>query len=72
MQRVPCPWCQKPNDFRVLADNADKAGGISGWGSQGLENGAIVDCDHCGKFAKVIGIETVQVVKLTPVNGSKG
>lgn len=67
IHKVPCPWCNQPNDFRVLADASnDKGGGISGWGSQGLETGATVDCDHCGQLAKVLAIETIQLVQLAP------
>jgi endogenous inhibitor of DNA gyrase (YacG/DUF329 family) len=61
IHRVPCPHCGKPNDFRAHADS--ELGG-AGWGEQGLETGAKVDCDQCGRFAKILAIEKVVVIKL--------
>lgn len=66
---VPCPWCGHKNDFRVLADaesGSSKDRSVSGWGSQGMETGAKVDCDHCGGFSKILAIEQLTVVKLVP------
>lgn len=61
---VPCPWCGRPNDFRPLAGDQD--GGV-GWGSQGLERGAVIDCDHCKHKSRIMAIETVTIIKLVAV-----
>lgn len=69
IHKVPCPWCGKPNDFRVLADAESgpaKDRSVSGWGSQGLEAGAKVDCDECGQFSKILAIEQITVIRLAP------
>jgi hypothetical protein len=70
IQAVPCPHCDFKNDCRVLGDGEAKGG--SGWGSQGLETGAVIDCDNCKRFSKIIAIETIQVIKLAPAAGPKG
>lgn len=61
MKRVPCPWCRKPIDFSA---HADESQGGSGWGSQGLEGGAKVDCDHCGRTSKILAVKQITVVQL--------
>lgn len=61
VHRVPCPWCSQPNDFRPLVGDED---GGAGWGSQGLERGAVIECDHCGRRAKVLAIDKITVIKL--------
>jgi DNA-directed RNA polymerase subunit RPC12/RpoP len=61
IHRVPCPHCGQCNDFRAHADA--ESGGV-GWGEQGLEAGAKVDCDHCGRFSKVLAVEKVVIIKL--------
>lgn len=60
LHAVPCPWCGRKSDFRSLADS--NQGGV-GWGGM-LETGAKVDCDHCGKTAKIHTVAQVTVVKL--------
>lgn len=72
--RVECPWCGQPNDFRTLA--GDDMGG-AGWGSQGLERGAVIICDvvkndqqiGCGRKSKILAIDTVTIIRLKPVAG---
>ena len=64
LHAVPCPWCRKPLDFR---ENADESMGGAGWGSDGgLETGAQVNCDHCGRLCKIIAVERVTLVTLAP------
>lgn len=50
---VPCPWCGGKNDFRELG------GGFAG--EQGLlvgiEDGCVVDCDHCSEKSFVVKID---------------
>lgn len=60
---VPCPWCHQGQDFRPLAD--EELGG-AGWGSQGLEAGTTVACDHCNRKSKVVAVAKTVIVKLTP------
>ncbi len=66
LQGVPCPWCEYPNDFRPLVGE-DQAGG-AGWGDQGLERGARMQCDNpeCSRFFKILQVEKVTVIKLVP------
>lgn len=66
IEKVPCPWCGKENDCRVLADGEAGEDRVSGWGSQGLEQGATIDCDHCGRFSKVIGMRKITIIRLQP------
>jgi hypothetical protein len=53
----------------VLGDGesgSQKDRSMSGWGSQGLETGAKVDCDSCGRFSKILAIDQITVVRLAP------
>jgi hypothetical protein len=61
---VPCPHCQQPLDFRAHADG-DMGG--TGWGSQGLEAGNLVQCDHCGRSSKILAIEQITIMRLVPI-----
>lgn len=60
---VPCPFCRKPLDFRAHA--GEDEGGV-GWGSQGLEIGSKIDCDHCGKTSRILAKERLTVIRLVP------
>ena len=71
IEAVPCPWCNQPNDFRVLHDGESGPDRVSGWGSQGLETNATVDCDHCKRFSRVIAMRQVTIIKLQPTNPPK-
>ena len=64
LSRVPCPHCKVPMDFRAHADG-DSGG--TGWGEQGLEKGAQVDCDRCGRRSLIIAKETVTIIRLQPL-----
>lgn len=66
IEAVPCPWCGTKNDFRVLHDGEAGPDRVSGWGSQGLETGAKVDCDKCGRFSKVLAMRQVTIIRLAP------
>lgn len=68
IEAVPCPWCNHKNDFRVLHDGESGPDRVSGWGSQGLENGATVDCDNCKRFSKVVAMRQVTIIQLVPTN----
>ncbi len=50
IDRVPCPWCNKPNDFRILQSE------------QLLDTGGEHYCDHCGYSMEVVAIRTVELV----------
>lgn len=50
IDRVPCPHCGKPNDFRVLQDQ------------QLLDTGHQVFCDHCGYSCEVTQISHLTLV----------
>lgn len=63
--RVPCPHCGKHNDLRKLTPGR---GGIAGWGADMVETGTIIDCDHCGRKAKIAKVQTVKVVTLVQHN----
>ncbi len=52
VDKVPCPFCQKPNDFRVNAEL--------------LETGARFGCDHCGRVMEISGVRTVKFVAVRP------
>lgn len=61
---VPCPWgCGHKNDFRPLAGAG--LGGM-GEGEIGMETGAVFGCDHCKRKFRILGLEQVTVVKVTP------
>ncbi len=64
IHKVPCPHCGQPLDFRAHA--GEELGG-TGWGEQGLETGAVVDCDHCSRKSRVAAVERITVVKLVRV-----
>lgn len=57
IHRVPCPYCGAKNDFRGLQ-------GEAGWGDYGLERGAVVDCDHCGRKSQIVAVQTITVLTL--------
>ncbi len=61
IHRVPCPHCGQALNFQAHAD-ADSGG--AGWGEQGLETGARVDCDHCERTSKILAKEKITVIKL--------
>jgi hypothetical protein len=65
---VPCPRCGKPNDFREVTSDEDGADVPSDSNAIGadFEQGAIVDCDHCGGKMKILGIVTTVMIKLVP------
>jgi hypothetical protein len=50
IDRVPCPHCNKPNDFRVLESQ------------QLLDTGHQCFCDYCGYSMLVTQIATVKLV----------
>lgn len=64
LHKTPCPWCSAPQDFRLLADGD---GAATGWGSQGMERGATVTCDECGRNSKVLAIEPITIVRLVAI-----
>lgn len=64
LHSVPCPFCKRPMDFRAYM--GEEGGGV-GWGAQGLEIGSLIDCDHCNRRSKVLSIDRVTVIRLTPV-----
>jgi hypothetical protein len=50
INRVPCPHCGKPNDFRELQQQ------------QLLDTGHEADCDHCGGLMTIAGIQPVTMI----------
>jgi endogenous inhibitor of DNA gyrase (YacG/DUF329 family) len=64
IHKVPCPFCGQPMDFRA---HADQESGGTGWGEQGLETGALVDCDRCGRTSKILAKEKITIIRLQPV-----
>lgn len=58
IDRVPCPHCGKPLDFRQL--NAQQL----------LDTGHMVSCDYCKHMMAVAGIHVVQVVVVRPDAGN--
>lgn len=61
LDRCPCPHCQQPMNFSAHVGSEQ---GGTGWGEQGLEKGAKVDCDHCGNTSTVLAVETVTLIRL--------
>lgn len=59
IDKVPCPSCGRPNDFRILESQ------------QLLDTGHEVFCDHCGYSMIVTGIRQVKyvVVARNPTGG---
>ncbi len=60
LHAVPCPYCGETMDFRGHVDSSQ---GGAGWGDT-MEKGAKVDCDHCGRTSKILGISQMTVVRL--------
>lgn len=58
IDRVPCPHCGKPQDFRELNSQ------------QLLDTGHEVTCDVCGRLMSVAGIHTIQVIVVRPLQGA--
>jgi len=63
IDRVQCPHCGRPNDFRELD------------GQQLLDTGHKVICrgdrgEGCGQVMEVVAIRTVKVLAVIPVRGS--
>lgn len=54
IDRVPCPYCGKTNDFRELR------------GQQLMDTGSGVVCDHCGRTMHIAAIREVTVVAVVP------
>ena len=50
IDRVPCPWCGKPNDFRLLQEQML------------LDTGHRCDCDYCHQSMEVAAIRPVVMV----------
>lgn len=63
IDRCPCPYCDQPLNFSAHVD-ADSGG--MGWGEQGLEKGAKVECEHCGNTSTVIAVEKITLIRLAP------
>jgi len=61
LHSTPCTHCQRPMDFRDMAPTE----GI-GWGNAGLETGAQITCDHCGRLSEIKGIQELTVITLVP------
>lgn len=56
VERMPCPHCGKPNDFREL-DN-----------QQCLDTGHKMSCDHCHRKMEITAIRVVKFVQARPIN----
>lgn len=52
IDRVPCPHCGKPNNFREID------------GQQLLDTGSAFQCDHCGGMMEVARIVTTKIVSV--------
>lgn len=50
IDRVPCPWCGKANDFRIMEQE------------QLLDTGGEHWCDYCGMSMEIVAIKTIQAV----------
>jgi len=50
IDRVPCPWCGKPNDYRIMQSE------------QLLDTGNQHFCDHCGYSMEIVSMRTVELV----------
>lgn len=51
---VPCPWCGRPNDFKVVQEEIGAS----------LEAGLKASCDHCRHFIIVTKVVPVVVVEV--------
>lgn len=61
LNAVPCPHCGFQLNFTA---HADSESGGTGWGEQGLERGAKVECDRCGRLSKILHKETLTLIRL--------
>jgi uncharacterized Zn finger protein len=57
INRVPCPHCGKPQDFRELQQ------------AQLLDTGHQVVCEECGRLQTVTAIRVVTIVVVRPDSG---
>jgi hypothetical protein len=63
VDRVPCPHCGRPNDFRELD------------GQQLLDTGHRVICrgenhgEGCGMLMEVVSVRTIKVLAVKPIRG---
>lgn len=59
VDRVPCPHCNKPLDFRELD------------GQQLLDTGHEVFCDHCNRSMEVAAIRVVKLIGVRPTTNQR-
>lgn len=65
IDRVPCPHCGRPNDFRELD------------GQQLLDTGHKVSCrgenpgEGCGQIMEVVAVQTLKVLAVRPIRLSE-
>jgi len=57
IDRVPCPHCGKPNDFRDLSSQ------------QLLDTGHRLFCDSCGNSMEIAAIRTMTFLLVRPLRG---
>jgi len=58
IDRVPCPHCGKPNNFRRVDEM--------------LETGNIFGCDHCKREMQVRGVRDVRMVAVSKPGPGRG
>jgi len=58
IDKVPCPHCGKPNNFRHLQDQ------------QLLDTGNTASCDHCGGNMKILRILPVTMITVSKAEQS--
>lgn len=61
IDKVPCPWCGKPNNFTTGDGDLFHATDVS-QGQNDPGGGPTYECDHCTKPMRIVGVKTVQVL----------
>jgi len=62
IDRVPCPWCGKPNDFRESDHLLVEANESMGQGDPGGQ--PIFNCDHCDQPMRVASVKSIKIIFL--------
>lgn len=65
IDKVPCPYCAKPNDFTEVDHLIAESDLSQGTGDPG--GGPIFNCDHCGQKMRVVAMRVVKLLTVRQV-----
>lgn len=60
---VPCPWCERRNDFREVKYEAQLGG---------YEVGSTIQCDHCERHMEVKQVQPTTIIGVIRAQGPGG